>query len=194
VNAELFLARIAATVPEPEQVVVTGVSAGGFGAVLNYALVRSLFPRAKVSLVDDSGPMLRSDAFPGSLRDAWAHAWKYEAVMDSIDPSVKDDFSAIHPALARKYPNDRMALLSSLRDQTIREYIALSPDAFQTAVLSLSSTVLDPLDHSRSFFVPGETHTMLLSPGSFSVQGVTLLDWLNQMQTADDATWKTVRP
>jgi hypothetical protein len=193
-NAEAFLARIAATVPEPEQVVVTGSSAGGFGAVLNYALVRSHFPKAKVFLLDDSGPMLKSNAIPAPLRAAWARAWKYEAVLDAIDPAVKDDFSAIHPALEREFPEDRMALLSSTQDQVIRGYVGLSPTDFQTALLDLSSSVLEPLAHTRAFIIPGQSHTMLLTPASYSARGVTLLDWLNQMHAADDATWKTLRP
>ncbi|WNG29791.1 esterase [Cystobacter fuscus] len=193
-NAEAFLARIAATVPEPEQVVVTGSSAGGYGAVLNYTLVRSHFPKAKVFLLDDSGPMLRSDAINPLLRAAWSNAWKYDAVMNDIDPAVKDDFSAIHPALARKYPEDRMALLSSTQDQVIRGYMGLAPDRFQAALLDLSSSVLEPLAHSRAFIVPGQSHTMLLNPGDYSAQGVPLLEWINQMHTADDATWKTLRP
>ncbi|MET0403285.1 MAG: pectin acetylesterase-family hydrolase [Cystobacter sp.] len=194
VNAELMLARIAATVPEPAQVVVTGSSAGGYGAVLNYTLVRSLFPNARVFLVDDAGPMLRSGAIPAPLRAAWSRAWKYDAVMDAIDPAVKNDFSAIHPALARKFPDDRMALLSSLRDQVIRGYMGLSPEQFQAALLDLSTSVLEPLDQTRSYLVPGEGHTLLSSPGSFNVQGVPLLDWLNQMHAADGDTWKSVRP
>lgn len=193
-NTEAFLARIAATVPNPEQVLVTGSSAGGYGAALNYDLVRTTFPNAKITLVDDSGPLFKSDAINPTLRDAWAKAWNYQPVFDAIDPAVKNDFSALYTALAHKYPNDRMALLSSLQDKTIRGYLQLTPTAFQAALEDLDSTVLDPLPHTRSFVTAGEAHTMLGGPGAQASQGVTLLDWLNQMQTADDATWKSVHP
>jgi hypothetical protein len=193
-NTEAFLARIASTLPNPEQVVVTGVSAGGFGAALNYDFIRSTFPNAKVFLLDDSGPLLKSSAMPATLREAWARAWKYDAVMDALDPAVKNDYSALYPALARKYPNDRMALLSSEQDQTIRTYLRLSATAFQSALRDLDTTVIAPLPNARSFITTGEGHTMLLNPAGQSSQGVVLLDWLNQMQSASDTDWRSVRP
>ncbi|HEY0096856.1 MAG TPA: esterase, partial [Archangium sp.] len=84
--------------------------------------------------------------------------------------------------------------LSSAQDQVIRGYMGLAPDQFQAALLDLSRSVLEPLPHTRAFIVPGDSHTMLFNPGSYSAQGVPLLEWLNQMHTADDATWKTLRP
>ena len=193
-NTEAFLARIATTVPNPEQVVVTGVSAGGFGAALNYDLVRSTFPNAKVFLLDDSGPLLKNNAISPVLREAWAKAWNYAPVFDAIDPTVKDDFSALYTALSRKYPNDRMALLSSQQDQTIRSYLGLSATDFQSALLDLDATVLEPLPNTRSFITTGQGHTMLVRPAALSSQGVALMDWLNQMQSASDTEWRSVRP
>lgn len=193
-NTEAFLARIATTVPNPEQVVVTGVSAGGFGAALNYDLVRSTFPNAKVFLLDDSGPLLKNNAISPTLREAWAKAWNYAPVFDAIDPAVKDDFSALYTALARKYPNDRMALLSSQQDQTIRSYLELSATDFQSALLDLDATVLEPLPNTRSFITTGQGHTMLVRPAALSSQGVSLMNWINQMQSASDTEWRSVRP
>lgn len=193
-NTEAFLDRIAATVPNPEQVLVTGSSAGGYGAALNYDLIRSRFPNAKVFLLDDSGPLFKSDAISPTLRDAWAQAWNYGAVLDAIDPAIKNDFSALYPALARKYPNDRMALLSSQQDQVIRSYLGLSATAFQSALQDLDTTVLDPLPHTRYFVTSGQAHTMLGNPASQNSQGVGLLDWLNQMQSASDSTWVSEHP
>jgi hypothetical protein len=193
-NTEAFLARIAATFPNPEQVVVTGSSAGGFGAALNYDFIRSTFPNAKVFLLDDSGPLFKSNAMSANLRAAWAKAWNYDAVMDALDPAVKSDYSALYTALARKYPNDRMALLSSAQDQTIRTYLQLSATAFEAALRDLDTTVLSPLPNTRSFITTGQGHTMLLNPATQSSQGVVLLDWLNQMQSASDADWRSVRP
>ncbi len=193
-NTEAFLARIASTVSNPEQVVVTGVSAGGFGAALNYDLVRSHFPDAEVFLIDDSGPLLKNNAISQQLRDAWAQAWNYTAVMDAIDPAVKNDFSALYTVLSRKYPQDRMALLSSQQDQVIRQYVGLSGPAFQSALQELQSTVIDPLPNTRYFVTAGQAHTFLLNPTSQSSQGVAFMDWLNQMMDESDPTWVSVQP
>jgi hypothetical protein len=193
-NTKAFLARIAATLPEPEQVLVTGSSAGGFGAALNYVLVRQTFPKARVFLVDDAGPLFKSGALPANLRAAWARAWNYDAVIDEISADAKEDFSAVYPALARKFPEDRMVLLSSLRDQTIRSYFNLTPDAFEAALDDLDTTVISPLPRTRTFLVEGEGHTLLSRPAAQSARGVSLLEWLGRMHTAADTDWTSVRP
>jgi hypothetical protein len=87
-----------------------------------------------------------------------------------------------------------MALLSSAQDQTIRTYLQLSATAFEAALRDLDTTVLSPLPNTRSFITTGQGHTMLLNPASQSSQGVVLLDWLNQMQGASEADWRSVRP
>ncbi|ADO75142.1 conserved uncharacterized protein [Stigmatella aurantiaca DW4/3-1] len=193
-NTQAFLARIAATVPEPEQVLVTGSSAGGFGAALNYTLIRQAFPRARVFLVDDAGPLFKNDALSPALRAAWAQAWNYDAVLEGIDPAVREDFSALYPVLARKFPEDRMALLSSLQDETIRAYFQLTPERFEIALRDLATTVIAPLPRTRTFLTPGEGHTLLTQPAAHRSQNVGLLDWLQQMHTASDAEWKSVQP
>ena len=49
--------------------VLTGSSAGGFGAAFNYGSFRPYFPKAKGFLVDDSGPLMKGNAIPKALRD-----------------------------------------------------------------------------------------------------------------------------
>lgn len=193
-NVQAYLARIAATVPNPDRVLVTGSSAGGFGAALNYALVRAYFPGAKVFLVDDSGPLLKGAAISPALRDAWANAWKFQPLLDAIDPNIQGDFSALYPALAHKFPNDRMALLSSEQDQIIRTYLGLSATDFQSALDDLDATVLSPLPHTRFFVISGQSHTMLGDPANYASAGVQLVDWLNLMQTGGDSGWSSLHP
>jgi len=192
-NVQAFLARIAATVSKPEQVLVTGRSAGGYGATISYALIRAYFPAAKVSLVDDSGPLFKGNATSPALRDAWSTAWKYDAVFDTLDPVAKTDFSAIYTALSRKYPADRLALLSSKQDQVIRTYLGLSATAFESALDDLDATVISPLPLMHSFYIPGFSHTMLGTPAGVKSGNVELLDWLSQMQSGDKA-WTSAHP
>ena len=48
-NVEAYLKRIVATFPNVERVVVSGISAGGFGATLNWWRYQGAFPRARVT-------------------------------------------------------------------------------------------------------------------------------------------------
>src|SRR5438477_512046 len=120
--------------------------------------------------------------------------WGIGDLLDTYCPFCHDDFSVGYTLLAQRYPDDRMALLSSLQDQIIRGYLLKSPSGFQTDLLDLASTVLDPLPHFHYFYVQGQTHTMLFDPGSFQADdGIAFFDWLAQL-IADDPAWSSRKP
>ncbi len=193
-NIMAYLKRLAPTFPNMKKVVVSGSSAGGFGASLNYQAFREYFPSSQDYLLDDSGPPLEAPNIPQGYIDAWYQEWGLGQVLDPVcgDP-CKTDLSQALKVLDATYPNDRMALLSSLQDQTIRGYFLLSPSGFQTALLMTATDLLDPTPNFRYFFVPGQTHTMLGGVNNFTVNNVSLWDWMNQMVT-DDPSWKSQKP
>lgn len=194
-NMNAFLGRLYPTFPSPGKLVVSGSSAGGFGAAFNYVAVRSLWTTGQVYLLDDSGPALAGDAVPAALRDAWYSSWHIQEVLDAIcgGTSCRTDFSLATTIIARNFPNDRFALLSSLQDQTIRTYFMRSPAAFQAALLMTAHDVLDPLPNFKYFFTPGEQHTMLGGPASHTSRTTNLWDWLTQ-QVTDDPAWSSTSP
>jgi hypothetical protein len=191
-NIEALLPRLRATWSSPTRVILAGSSAGGYGAVLNYDLVRRAYPDAAVALVDDSGPMLIGDGIPADHRAAWFSNWRLGDVVDPLCAGCRADLSMIHPALAALYPSDRMALLSSLQDQVIRTYflILLGAD-FELRLRALVAGRLAPMPAFRTFAIPGESHVLLGSPDTVSSGGGTLEVWLGKM-LAGDASWTTV--
>lgn len=192
-NMKAFIPRIAATWPSTDKAVLSGASAGGYGTGLNYDLFRHYFPTGEGYMLDDSGPPLKATDFPAGFRDSFYASWNLGADLDGICPTCRMDIADIIPTLGKLYPNDRFALLSSLQDQTIRGYLLLSPSGFQTALLDLTATVIDPLPNFKYFLVPGETHTMLGHAADFSQGGVSLNTWMTQF-VSDDAAWKSIEP
>jgi hypothetical protein len=194
-NVQAFLARLAATFTAPGKVVLSGSSAGGFGTVFNYDEMRAHWPAAEGYMIDDSGPLLGGDAIAPQLRTAWAAAWGNEQVMDSVCGSTacRTDYSRVYGALSARYPDDRLALLSSLQDQTIRSYLGLQPASFEAALLAAARDAIDPTPNVEYFFVSGSSHTMLGAPDSFTSGGVSLTTWLTRMVT-DDPAWASTRP
>jgi pectinacetylesterase len=194
-NMKAYVPRIAATWPATDKLVVSGSSAGGYGAGINYDLVRTSLPGGEGYMIDDSGPPLKSSDFPMGFRDAFYMSWNLGASLDGICPTCRQDFSNLIPVLGNKYPKDRGALLSSLQDRTISGYLLLSGPGFQTALLDLATTVIDPQPNFRYFLINGNSHTMLGAPGDarYTSQNVQLLTWLPQMVN-DDPAWKSLKP
>jgi len=192
-NLIAFLRRIAPTWPAPRQLAVAGSSAGGFGSVINYEAFRHYWPNAPAILIDDSGPPLGSNAADAVRIAGWYDAWNLGAALDPVCGSgCRSQLAALLPVLAQRYPNDRMALLSSLRDQVISGYYLLAGPALEQELLALASQVVAPLPNVRHFYVAGTTHPMLDKPASFT-QGATLLEWLGQQKRGDPA-WVSRKP
>ena len=191
-NAMNALDRIAPTWPMLSKLVVTGASAGGFGSTINYTNYRERWPGAQSYLIDDSGPLLSGNVTPQYLKD-WYVGWGVGDWIAPVCPNCITDASQIYPTLAKAFPNDRLALLESLQDGVIRQFYAMQPTDFQTNLLALAQTTLDPLPNFHYFFVPGETHTMEGDVANFTQNGVPLWSWMTQMVT-NDAAWTTQQP
>jgi hypothetical protein len=191
-NFEALLPRIRATWPAATRVVIAGSSAGGFGATLNYDLLRRAYPGAQVALVDDAGPLLEGDGIPADERAAWYANWHLGDVVDPLCADCRGDLSKLYPALVAKYPQDRMALLTSLQDQTIRTYflILLGLD-FELRLRTMITDRLAPTATFRTFAIPGESHTLLGGIDTLTAGGVTLEAWLTRMSSGDP-TWASV--
>jgi Pectinacetylesterase len=191
-NVEALLPRLRATFAAPARVVIAGSSAGGYGATLNYDLIRSAYPAARAELVDDAGPLLEGDGIPADHRSAWYANWHLGDVVDPLCADCRADLSRLYPALVAKYPQDRMALLTSLQDQTIRTYflILLGLD-FEQRLRALVTDRLAPTATFRTFAIPGESHTLLGGVDTITSGGFTLEAWLAAM-LAGDAAWASV--
>lgn len=192
-NVVAFARRLAATWPSPRKLVISGSSAGGFGALVNYDTFRHYWPSGEAYLVDDSGPPVGKGGIPQVELDAWFASWRMDRVLDPLcGPPCRTDLSAGLAAVARKYPNDRLALLSSLQDDVIAAYFFTDGPRLEASLLALSAQVIDPAPNARHFYVAGTSHTMLGNPAAFA-QGVPLLQWLGQQLDGDPA-WTSRKP
>lgn len=106
-------------------------------------------------------------------------------------PDCSADLSLAIDALAQRYPDDRMALLSSLQDSTISLFTDQSPASFETALLQLVDERIEPLTNTRAFLIPGDHHGLFEDFAAYASGGVALPDWLGQMLD-DDPTWSTL--
>ena len=193
-NLEAYVARLAATFPHPSKLIVSGSSAGGFGALINFDYLATTWPNASAYLIDDSGPALEGSAIPTATLDAWFSSWSLGAVTDPIcGTGCRGDLSKAYSSLSTKYPHAHMSLLSSEQDQTIRTYFQLTPAQFQTDLNAVATDRLDVTSNWKEFFASGQTHTMLLDPQDFTVNNVTLIRFITE-QVSDSASWATQKP
>ncbi|HEX9289944.1 MAG TPA: pectin acetylesterase-family hydrolase [Anaeromyxobacteraceae bacterium] len=193
-NVLAYLKRVAATFPSPGKLVVSGSSAGGFGALVNYDTFRTYWPTGQLSLVDDSGPPLPGAQVKAQL-DTFDPSWKLYQLLDTFCTECRTDITKGLTSLARRHPADRMSLLSWETDTVIPFFFLLSEDAFVSLLLQTAHGTINPLANAKYFLVGGTTattplnrHTVLGHPGDFSVDGVGLWQFLDQ-QVNDTPGW-----
>jgi hypothetical protein len=193
-NLLAFMKRIGATFRDSEKVVLSGSSAGGFGVAVSYDLMRRYFPAAKGYMLDDSGPILVKDDVPKDRREAWIKSWGLTPRLLARCPECVDDLSAMLRRHAMDYPRDRLALLSYTQDRVIRSFLGLrgGPE-YEQNLKTLAGTFYEATPNARCYYVTGEDHTFLGSPGKTTAQGVRLSDWLAQFES-DSQAWASTKP
>ncbi len=113
-NTLLVVEQLRDLFPATDRLFVAGCSAGGAGAVSNYAVLRDGLSPRKGFLLNDSGPI-----FPDQAPSAWSlplhdrvrEAWNLSPLIQSLPDAsaVELDFGAISSVLADAFPDDRLA-------------------------------------------------------------------------------------
>jgi hypothetical protein len=200
-NMEAYLKRIVPTFPKLERVLLTGVSAGGFGAAGNAVLVQRAFAGIRVNLIDDSGPPMSSKVMPECLQQKWRDVWglKDSMLKDCGAACANEDNFVFDfgQLLASKF-NDRAAgLIESVADGTIRGFFGAGlrdctgvpiivdsvPEAdFKAGLLEYREAVKEQPKFS-TWYPAGTQHTWLGGASLYSAKigDKALIDWVTDI-------------
>lgn len=193
VNYELALARIVPTFPEVARVVISGSSAGGFGAGVNFGRTQDAFGATRVDLVDDCGPPLPSPYLTETLEASWRSSWGLDKQLPADCPECLTDLDALFSYYAEKYTGSRAALLSYMNDEVISFFFQLSGSEVAAGLDALAEKRIDPTTSMKYFYKNGSTHCLLTDPYQKSDNGLVLMDWLTDMLN-DEPTWSSDHP
>lgn len=190
-NVAAFLKRIAPTFKDADRVVLTGSSAGGFGAAVNYWRAKQYWPTTRVDLIDDSGPPFSPDKM--AYLPTWAAAWDLAGALDpDCTECANYNFPALLASYTKKSPESRFALLSYDHDYVISTFFNLSEAEFSVALADVTEKQFTTNAKVQAFEVAGTEHTML-GDLTTSSHGKDVGTWISDMES-DAATWATVKP
>lgn len=200
-NVGHYLQRIVPSFPDVRQVVLTGISAGGFGAAMNYDRVAQAFCHARVTLVDDSGPPMADAYLAPCLQQRWRQLWHLDATLPADCPACRgsDGGGIVNYVsyLANKYPDAQLGLISANQDSIISLFFGygtnhcqgLSGPSAGMSGASFAAGLADLRAHYfgdiglGSYIVPSTSHTWEtgLTFYGTTVAGVPLAEWMNQI-------------
>jgi hypothetical protein len=170
-------------------VILSGSSAGGFGALANWWQTQQAFGDVRVDLIDDSGPTLPNLGEP--LEQTWRTAWNLDAATPPGCTGCSDSIHAILGFYGTQFAGHRAALLSYTQDSVISLFFQLPGTDVELGLGALAD-LMAPHDVWRHFYVTGSTHTVFFTP-QVSQNGVSVRTFITQMVT-DDPAWASVQP
>lgn len=195
-NIGLYLQKIVPSFPEAERVLLTGVSAGGFGAAANYDQVQRGFGCTPVDLLDDAGPPMSKEFVTPCLQTLFRESWGLDETMIAdcgADCGDKDGFLLdFVKHLAKTHSERTQGLISATADETIRMFYdfgkndckagipgSMPPARFEEGLLDARDQ-LASFESFGSYLFEGSTHTMIGSSRFYTheVDGTSLRDWV----------------
>jgi len=208
-NMGAYVAVLAEAFAGADHVVLTGSSAGGFGAAYNFDRVQQAFGDTRVTLLDDSGPPLSTTYMTPCFQEDIRTTWNLDATLPEgcSDCFEEGGLSALAPYVATKYPDRQLGLITSTRDGVIRLFLGwgypscaspqvpMAESVFAEGVAELRDELLAPYDNFHVYTIESGLHVWLLENpvGSTVVDNVPITDWIREM-LADGSGWDDVVP
>lgn len=189
-NMQVILNWMGTNVPQPAQLLVSGSSAGAYGAATHYTALRALYPKARSTFLGDSGQGVTTPEFERARN----RSWNYQLPTSVFGPEAQNTpDTTVVAKLAAHFPTDRFAQFTSIHDATQTAFFAqMQPGQACHAWTNTMGSELRSRQASanfRSYVAQGKTHTILRAPLFFSEQsaGLPFTAWLGALLN-DEAT------
>jgi hypothetical protein len=183
-NFRVVLAWMRANFASPDHILVTGSSAGAYGAATHYGRIRDAFPHGQAAMLGDAGQGVTTPDFLERRNGNWRYQLPENVFGANAQLTSDDD---IVSTLAAHYPHDRFAQYTTAHDQTQAGFYALM--GAQNACTAWTERMVRDLalrqsaPNFRSYLAAGATHTILRSPLFYTEQsgGAPFADWVAEL-------------
>jgi hypothetical protein len=191
-NLSASLDVIVGAYPSPSKILLTGNSAGGYGAHAALPLVRELYPGVPIELANDSGMGILSEGGQETLNQYWNSGAFFPA---SCETCIGEDgnLTDYHKYQLAEDPNVRVGFLSTKQDAVVTvERGTLSGPEFERQLLQAIDELSEAFpERFQSLIADGDGHTFILRDFERSVGGTTVKQWIADMLD-NNANWVSV--
>lgn len=175
----------------PEEVFVTGCSAGAYGSAMWSPHIAEQYPDTKLVQFGDSGAGVITQAFFEDSFPSWKAEGSFPDWITGLDPNqvnvLELGMPDLYAGLINHYPEHRFSQFNTIADQTqVFFFTAMGGgDTGQWSQQMLQS--LDTIEQQApgfsSFVGDGEQHCILPFDNFFTVEadGTKLVDWIDDL-------------
>lgn len=184
-NVDAMLAKVAAL--DPDEVFTIGVSAGGYGAQLNWDRIAAAFPGVTTHLLADGAQLVPIEWMRwGAILGSWAP--RFPAGCADCDEGLGR--LAAHWNAGPPPGGGRHGLLASLQDSTLALFFGYDLPSLRSASLAVTSQMTGS---QAAFQIDDASHTLLASPDRTTSTQISVRSWVEAWVTGDPA-FTTVGP
>jgi hypothetical protein len=183
-NFRLILEWMRANFDAPGEILVTGSSAGAYGAAGHFARIRDAYPNGRAVMLGDAGQGVTRPGFNGARADNWGYELPPQIYGANATPTGEEDIVA---DLAAHYPHDRFAQYTTAHDGTQTAFYAMmgvqNACADWTQTMARALTARERAPNFRGYLAAGQSHTILKTPLFYAEAsgGEPFYQWLAEL-------------
>lgn len=188
-NVQAALTWVADTLDaSPASVVISGTSAGSYGALFHAPTIAKLFPAARISVIGDSGVPLLND-YPEVLK-GWGSSDVVRRMRGIEGEVTREDLTLerAHEYFVSRNPDALLAQVTSDRDAVQSAFYLISGSSRgRDATYALLDSLEATLPTFHAFVVAGSDHGLFVTDRfySYAVADVRLADWVRRAISGD---------
>lgn len=196
VNTQAVLDWMYANFRAPEQVLVTGCSAGSYGSALWSAHVMDHWPDASVVQFGDSGAGVITEDFFQDSFPSWNAEPVFPYWVQGLDPDevnlLDKELGDLYIGIADAYPNHKMSQFNTRLDGTQVNYFQYmgggDADAWSEGMLRSVERIEAETANFCSYTAESTQHCILGNPNFYTMEedGTKVVDWLQALLDGDD--------
>jgi Pectinacetylesterase len=177
--------------PDPEKVLVAGVSAGGFGAFAGWPIVKSQYMDTDTYVLNDSGIGVWNPDRPETF-ELMKGAWNLPIPDACVKCQEGTVLTWVLELALKLDPHLRVGVYSSYRDILMSAFfLRMWPVGYENLIMNVTGQIKASYpDSVARFFRNGYSHTIEMSDegGDYEIDGISVYDWVS-MLVNDDPDW-----
>lgn len=134
-----------------EEVVLSGSSAGGVGALFNYEHAKETFGNKVSGLISDSAPILDDNVLTPclqeTLRTTWEFANEFSNECEGCENLDNGGLTSIYDHLANKYKDDHFGIIGTKQDPVFRIFYSFGVPCADSGLKTSDFDFANGVDH-----------------------------------------------
>jgi Pectinacetylesterase len=187
VNVRAVLSWVYANWPAPEKILVTGCSAGAYGAIMWSAHVRNHYPSSKVYELADSGAGVITQSFFQESFPQWNAQASYPLFIQGVDPNLFTRLPQLYELIGTTFPDMIVSQYNTRYDENQTFYFQAMGGgdavAWSEQMIANVAEIEQTTPNFSAYIAPDFKHCIIPYPEFYSVEsgGKRLVDWLSDM-------------